>query len=97
MSEKENPATTYKSYDRIGVDERFGVQITKTQKGHRIETFSAYSDEKEYIYYVSFDDVPADVDWNEVINDYGTTLLQLVLEKIRVGAIRPYRTIVKDR
>lgn len=87
----------YRSFDMIGVDERFGVEITPTAKGWRIETFSAYTDEKEYIYYVSYDDVPADVDWDKVIDQFGMRMWGYVLNQIWYGAIRPYRTVKKEK
>lgn len=85
----------FKSFDKIGVEQRQRVIISLTTKGLKVETFSAYTDEKEYIYYMTeTEDFNRNTDWAANWNE--TTKYWQALEyHITGGGITPYRTIVK--
>lgn len=84
----------FKSFDEIGTNNRSGVIISPTTKGLKIETFSTYNDEKEYIYYIN--ETPnfnRDTNWNANWNDT-TKYWEALLHSINLG-ITPYRVIEK--
>jgi hypothetical protein len=92
MTIKEN---VFKSFDKIGVGTRAGVIISETTKGYKVEMFSAYNDEREYIYYIPFTkEFPKGTDWNKNWNEYNKNW-EVLIEYIRQGYIKPYRTIRK--
>jgi len=95
-SREVNMRNVFKSFESIGVNTRLGVIISQTTKGYKIETFSAYSDQKEYIYYIRFNSrYPEGMKWGEVVNSMGTTEYQCLMEDIDSGNITPYRIIEK--
>ena len=85
----------FKSFNKIDVECRSGVIISETTKGWKVETFSAYTDEQEYIYYIPFiKEFPKGINWEDNWNEY-IKYWQALIEYIRQGYIKPYRIIRK--
>jgi len=71
-----------KTYTKRG--ERGGYEITITNNGNiKLETWSAYVDEPDMIYYIRPDkDNNADTDWGKVVNEYGTTNADILVHNV---------------
>jgi len=76
--------------------DRSGIVISETTKGFKIESWSLYGDEDDVTYFVNYNEtfIPGFDKWEDEINEYGTTYWELLVEYVRQGYIKPYRTIV---
>ena len=88
----------YESFvGKLDVETRSGYTIELNQQGNlKLTTLSVYSDETDWLYYIKpTDDYNAETDWTAPINDYGTTMAELLLRDCREGGIAYQKVAVK--